>query len=105
MTCSGIDIDEDFSPFNLPPIPIQDSKEIWNADQKANWNGRVVQILNPVKRTLQTVIDFLSHPIQEKPHIPFEACIIEAVDALEEEGSDWSFAPAQELLSTQLTED
>src|SRR5579862_2976775 len=105
MTCSGIEVDEDFSPFNLPPIPIQNSKEIWNANQKVNWNGRVVQMLNPVKRTLQTVSDFLSRLIQEKPYSLFEACIIETVDALEEEGSDWCFAPAQELLSTQITED
>ena len=108
MTCSGIDGDEDFTPFILLPIPLQDPKEIWKNNQKATWNGRMVQTLNPVKMALQRSFATLSSPTQEKSNAhPFarQFEVLETADEVEEAYSDWDFAPAQELLSMQITED
>lgn len=109
MTCCIDGDDEDFTPFNLLPIPIQNAKEIWNDNQKAIWNGRVVRGLNPVTTSQKTAIDILSS-IREKPDSHFferlfEVLTCETTDVLEEEDRDWDFAPAQELLSAQITED
>jgi ElaB/YqjD/DUF883 family membrane-anchored ribosome-binding protein len=102
MTCSEIDgIDDDFSPYGLTPIPMQ--------DQKATWNGRTIQVSQD-SHILQ--IDTIRANISQNhivdPHFCerlFSDLVFEDLEDTEEEGRDWFFAPAQELFSAQISED
>jgi len=102
MTCSEIDgINDDFSPYGLPPIPIQ--------NQIATWNGRTVQVLHDVRsQQIDTIRANISQNHKVDPHFferLFADLTFEDFEDTEEESSDWIFAPAQELFSTQISED